>query len=183
MIQGLEHLFYEERLRKMVLISLEKTRFQGDLIAAIQYLKGAHKQEGDQLITQSYRDRTNRNGFKLIKEIFRLEVRNKLFMNLRFYRTGLQLIWTFTYLQSRRPELCLSFRLWFSSCTSCQWICQAQLTCLLLGILTKVSFKATLVYKPLQEETQLEKIHRTTNTLRFLFQISLSVPRPQESRH
>ena len=51
MIRGLEHPSYEERLRERGLFSLEKRRFWGDLIAAFQYLKGAYKQEGEQLFT------------------------------------------------------------------------------------------------------------------------------------
>jgi len=58
-IQGLEHLSYEERLS---LFSLEKRRLWGDLTAAFQYLKGAYKQEGDQLSTWSNSDWARRNG-------------------------------------------------------------------------------------------------------------------------
>ena len=49
MIKGLES--YENRLRELSLFSLEKRRFQGDLIVAFQYLKEAFKQEGNQLST------------------------------------------------------------------------------------------------------------------------------------
>jgi len=38
MIQGLEHLSYEETLRELRLFSLERRNLQEDLLAAFQYL-------------------------------------------------------------------------------------------------------------------------------------------------
>ena len=58
MIRGLEHLFYEERLRKLGLPSLEKRRPWEDLTVAFQFLKGAYKQEGEWLFTRVDSDRT-----------------------------------------------------------------------------------------------------------------------------
>ena len=43
MIQGMEHLSYEDRPRKLGLFSLEK---RGELRAVFQYLKGAVRKEG-----------------------------------------------------------------------------------------------------------------------------------------
>ena len=76
MIRGLEYLRYEDRLRELGLFNLEKRRLWGDLTAALQYLKGAYKQEGGQLFIRI--DNGRRNGFKL-KEGRNLDIRRKFF--------------------------------------------------------------------------------------------------------
>jgi len=52
-----------------------QTHLQGDLIVAFQYLKGTHKQEGEQLFMRVDSDRTSGNGFKLRQGRFSLYIR------------------------------------------------------------------------------------------------------------
>lgn len=47
MIRGLEYLPYEDKLGEQGLLSLEKRRFQGDLVVAFQYLKRAYRKSGE----------------------------------------------------------------------------------------------------------------------------------------
>ena len=79
MIRGLEHLFYDEKLRELGLFSLEIGRLWGDLIAAFQYLKGAYRKDREGLFTRVCSDKTRGNGCKLKEGRFRSGIRKKFF--------------------------------------------------------------------------------------------------------
>ena len=53
MIQEVEYLPYEQRLRELRLFSLEKRKLQSDLKAAFLCLKGGYKKEEDRLLVES----------------------------------------------------------------------------------------------------------------------------------
>jgi len=70
---------YEDRLREFWLFSLEKRKLWGDLIAALQYLKGAYRKDGEGLFTRVCSDRARGNGCKLKEGRFRLDMMKKFF--------------------------------------------------------------------------------------------------------
>lgn len=75
----IEHLSYEEMLRELGLLSLEKRRLLGDPIVSFQYPKRAYKKDGARLFTRAYSDRTRGNVFKLMASRFKLDMRRKFF--------------------------------------------------------------------------------------------------------
>jgi len=78
MFRRLEH-FYAKKLRELGLFSLEKKRLQEGLIAALQYLNGAYKQESQRTSTMDCSDRSRGKSFKLKEERFSLDVRKTFF--------------------------------------------------------------------------------------------------------
>lgn len=69
MSRGLEHVIYDERLRKLVLFCLER-RLGGDIIAVFRYLYGGYREHGARFFFKMHSKRTTGNGRKLQQRKF-----------------------------------------------------------------------------------------------------------------
>jgi len=79
MMRGLEHLSYEERLRKLSLLSLEKKRLRGHLRNTSKYLQGGGQEDGAKFFSVVPSDRTRGKGHKLKQRKFQLNTRKNFF--------------------------------------------------------------------------------------------------------
>ena len=78
MIGGLETKTYGERLKELGMFSLEKRRLTGDMITLLEYLKGCHTEEGQDLFSILPECRTRNHELKLQEARFRLDIRKNL---------------------------------------------------------------------------------------------------------
>jgi len=123
LLEGLEGVSCEKRLRTLGLSSLERRRLRGDLIALCSFLRRGRGEGGAELFSLGSSGRTRGNGSKLCQGGFRHDIR-KHFPSKRMARACnrwlmpqacqcLQGIWTM--------PLMISFNLWSALKWSGNW--------------------------------------------------------------
>lgn len=78
-MKDLGHEPYEEWLRELGVLSLEKRRLRHDLIVPYNYLKEDCRQVGVDLFYQATSDRMRRSSLQLHQGRFRLHIRKHIF--------------------------------------------------------------------------------------------------------
>ena len=76
MIKRVEHFPYEERLRCLGLLSLEKRRLRGDMIEVYKIMHGLEKVEKEVLFSLSHNTRTRGHSMKLVSSRVRTDKEN-----------------------------------------------------------------------------------------------------------
>ena len=77
MVTGLRHLPYEERLRRLKLLSLKRRRERGDLIETFKILKNLEGIRSEAFYTPEIYEGLRGHGLKLFRARVRLDVRKK----------------------------------------------------------------------------------------------------------
>ena len=79
MIRGQENRSYDDRLRAMGLFSLEKRRLRSDVMATCEFIMGDHQYLGERLFTRAPQGMMRLNGYKLLQDRFKLDIRKNFF--------------------------------------------------------------------------------------------------------
>lgn len=61
MVQGMETMFYEDRLNELGIFSLEKRQLKGNTIAIYKYLRGCHVEDAADLFSVALQGRTKQS--------------------------------------------------------------------------------------------------------------------------
>jgi len=78
MIQGLEHLYYKDRLRELGLVQPGEEKAAGRPYSSLPVPEGGYRKNGGNIFSSACCDRARSNGFKLREGRFRLDVRKTL---------------------------------------------------------------------------------------------------------